>query len=92
MLRRQRAAFAERLTQAEQRGTLWEGSYEVERMRTTALREELAAQKVAVARGKQHLAVANTRQQRRTQQANDDAARAQVCIYNDEQWRILHLK
>ena len=78
MLRRQRAAFAERLAQAEQRATLWEGSYEVERMRTTALREEVEAQKVAVARGKQHLEVVNTRQQRRTQQAKDDAARAQL--------------
>lgn len=48
VLRQQRVGLLERLTRVEQRAKLYEGSFEVERMRVASLRTELSEQKSQV--------------------------------------------
>lgn len=78
VLRQQRLGLLERLTQTEQRAKLYEGSFEVERMRVAALRTELSEQKEQVARAKKALDAASERNQRKVQDLQNSAARARL--------------
>eukprot|EP01043_Picozoa_sp_COSAG02_P017735 COSAG02_NODE_811_length_16911_cov_343.583095_6_plen_723_part_00 len=78
VLRQQRLGLLERLTQAEQRAKLYEGSFQVERMRVASLRSELSVQKEQVARVKKALGAASERNKRKVQELQNAAADARL--------------
>ena len=78
VLRQQRLGLLERLTQAEQRARLYEGSFEVERMRVASLRTELFEQQEHIVRVQKALDAASERHQRKAQEMQRSAAQARL--------------